>query len=140
MANVDKINVDKELLSDIISKAWHDIEDIKSQVDMLSNEDYKTNEFKKLLTNLLTNYYVFVGCTENMLTDFDDIKQAIIEPESKETGNAITVPLELHDIGVNKDTQDEFKPDIDNFEPFEYFVDFDEPFGEKITDEDLYKI
>ena len=33
---------------------------------------------------------------------------------------------------------DEFESEATS-EPFEYFVDFDEPIGEPLTDDDLYK-
>jgi hypothetical protein len=69
VTNIDKVTVDNDLLNDIITKTWHDIENIKSQIEMLDNTDAKTVEFKKLLNTLLTNYYIFVGCIENIITE-----------------------------------------------------------------------
>jgi hypothetical protein len=107
---------------------------------MLDNTDAKTVEFKKLLNTLLTNYYIFVGCTENIITDFDDAKQVVEPQETEEIKKIENISTaEPYSITTNN-TQDDLKVHEDNFEPFEYFVDFDEPFGEKITDEDLYKI
>ena len=127
-------------VNDIITKTWHDIENIKSQIEMLDNTDAKTVEFKKLLNTLLTNYYIFVGCIENIITDFDDAKQVVEPQETEEIKKIENISTaEPYSITTNN-TQDDLKVHEDNFEPFEYFVDFDEPFGEKITDEDLYKI
>lgn len=140
MTNIDKVTVDNDLLNDIITKTWHDIENIKSQIEMLDNTDAKTVEFKKLLNTLLTNYYIFVGCIENIITDFDDAKQVVEPQETEEIKNIENISTaEPYSITTNN-TQYDLKVHEDNFEPFEYFVDFDEPFGEKITDEDLYKI
>ena len=136
---IDKIIIDKTFLEDTINKSWHDIENLQSQIDSLSTEDIKTAELKKLLNNLLTSYYVFAGCAENMLTNFDNVSnvytQDIIEDNE-------VVDEEVSEIEPSESLYEEENieslPENDDFEPFEYFVDFDDPVGEKITDADLY--
>lgn len=145
---VDKIVIDKGYLSELVAKTWHDIEGLQSQIASLNSEDSKTAEVKKLLNNLLTSYYVFTGCAENILTDFDSIiidkpVQSTASDEMNTSNNEIAIETDSDNFEViaqNEYSELEVLPEDDDFEPFEYFVDFDEPVGEKITDEDLYNI
>jgi hypothetical protein len=54
------------------------------------------------------------------------------------------MPIEVEPAVLTKSSNEVVEPvisdEIEDFEPFEYFVDFDEPVGEKLTDEDLYQI
>lgn len=150
----EKIVVDTEFLNDIISKGWLDIENLQSQIASLSNDDAKTAELKKLLNNLLTSYYVFTGCVENLVSkDFSKVTtnnhniiplEVVIDKQAEipELDNKISVAhettIEPIDIKMVSNIKDIATMPKDDFEPFEYFVDFDEPVGEKLTDEDLY--
>ena len=138
---MDKIIIDEGYLKELINKNWQDIENLQRQIDSLSDEDLKTTALKKFLNKLLTSYYVFTGCVENILADFDN-------NVSSDTINQNTLNISSSTI----DTADIINPidsNINNysntiseadFEPFEYFVDFDEPIGEKPTDEDILKL
>lgn len=134
----DKINTTKELLNELEMKGWQEIEHLQAQIANLA-EGSVNDRLRQLLKNLLTSYYVFAGGIE------------ALEGESAETH--CSEPVELK---PEEQIPDEIMPDehellttIDDFtaedevnykvsEPFEYFVDFDEPAGEPISDEDLY--
>ena len=87
---------------------------------------------------MLTSYYVFAGRLESLLTDLD--KKDLIDTDFKKI-NDITEPAEL-DISL-KETEPEIEKCPNKadkaFEPFEYFVDFDDPVGKPLTDADIYE-
>lgn len=132
----NKISVTKDFLEEIISKSWQDIENLKSQISNIANVTPQDKALHALLNNLLTNYYVFAGCLENLETDFTTVAYTSTAEEPQVIQlNAKQVEPEEH-VQV---TQPLDEPNnTDDFEPFEYFVDFDEPTGEKLTDKDLY--
>lgn len=137
---MNKIVIDKGYLNELINKNWQDIENLQRQINSLSDEDFKTIELKKLLNNLLTSYYVFTGCTENILANFDDkISSNIIAQDNLNIESNIVNKIETNmvnpiDYNINSCNKET------DFEPFEYFVDFDDPIGEKPTDEDILKL
>lgn len=141
----EKVIIDKEFLDDVTTKNWQDIENIQSQINSLSNEDTKTAEFKRLLNNLLTSYYVFTGCVENLSVKFDQQPYEACPvittiPDSKDDIEAEKEPITTITVNTEEVAPIEDILPEEDFEPFEYFVDFDEPVGEKLTDEDLYRI
>lgn len=136
----DKFTVTEELIVELTEKSWQEIEHIQYQVANLADGP-ESNKIKKLLNSLLTSYYVFVGGLEN----FENIstehelptelpaeptveitEEPVIESNSEET---------YADLSGIQDIQQE-EPDIS--EPFEYFVDFEDPVGDPLTDKDLY--
>ncbi len=130
----DKIKIDKNFINDLIAKSWQDSESIQNQIDSIEVDSPQAARLVKLLKDLLTSYYVFTGCLENM--EYEPINTIELEPVQQE--EPVTVfeepaPENTSDIGI----LDEFEPEAIN-EPFEYFVDFDEPIGEPLTDDDLY--
>lgn len=144
----DKIKVDNNFINDLISKSWEDSESIQNQIDSIEVNSDTAAKVVKLLKDLLTSYYVFTGCLENIesgpISAVEPVK--VIEP-TKVTEPEVIVPEKLTVIPEEPAAAD--IPDIDIFaeldtietdnEPFEYFVDFDEPVGEPLTDDDLYK-
>lgn len=133
----EKIPVTSELLTELASKGWQEIEHLQAQ---LSNLD-DNHSVKQLLQNLITSYYVFIGGIENLQTGTTLITKAPIEPEKKiipEITDDFDEP-EPFDLAsfYSKETVDTQESDS---EPFEYFVDFDEPVGEPISDEELYGV
>ena len=134
----DKLNVTKEFLDELTEKSWQEIEHIQSQLANLTDTK-EGNQVRKLLNNLLTSYYVFVGGLENFDT-VDFVSQTplevLVEPavaEEPEPRDEPVEPIETVQVPVN---------DLEVSEPFEYFVDFDEPdlSQPKLTDADLYNI
>ena len=139
----DKIVITKELLSELEVKGWQEIEHLQAQLANLA-ECHTNNALRQLLKNLLTSYYVFTGGIEALAADVGCNSKEPIE-------NHIDVPA----VNVNSeaaldefetvDSIDSFTIEADNVannyevsDPFEYFVDFDEPIGKPLSDEDLY--
>lgn len=136
----DKIKIDKNFIDDLIVKSWQDSESIQNQIDSIEVDSPQAAKVVKLLKDLLTSYYVFTGCLENI--EHEQISSIEPEPEQEET---IVVPnidlLDTNMVGeigefTLKDERSDANDDVN--EPFEYFVDFDEPIGDPLTDEDLY--
>lgn len=139
----DKILITKEFLTDLENKGWQEIETLQNQIANIET-NFENTDVIQLLKNLLTSYYVFVGSLENLScknTDFTD-KEVEIPLDSAEADMsddeeyafevAKKPPVKTHPERF-------FKPDASEpFEPFEYFIDFDEPSGEPLSDEDLY--
>lgn len=132
----EKIPVTEELLKELVSKSWFEIEYLQAQLNNLDDNQV----LKQLLSNLVTSYYVFVGGLENLQAGKTF---ALIDTQPK-------VPkLEdsIEDKNISKDLRTLFPEEVidtkigvvsEPFEPFEYFVDFDEPSGDPLSDEDLY--
>lgn len=130
----NKISVTQEFLKELISRSWQDIENLKNQISSIASITPQDKALHLLLNNLLTNYYIFAGCLENLETDFDVTTEIIASGGDEKLEVEQT---EITEPQVQQQTQLLDEP-IDDFEPFEYFVDFDEPIGEKLTDKDLY--
>lgn len=141
----DKIKVDKNFINDLIAKGWEDSESIQNQIDCIEADSEIAAKTVKLLKDLLTSYYVFTGCLESLANEPIEATKTS-EPE-KAAEPEVIVPEKLTII-PEEPVKANNEPDIDFFseldidsadsEPFEYFVDFDEPVGEPLTDEDLY--
>lgn len=136
----DKIPVTIDLLNELASKGWQEIEYLQTQLANLDDNQ----ALKQLLQNLITSYYVFVGGLENLqagTTIPTDVSIDIIEQpvpakvEYQEKAKEAEIP-DLTNYCQNEVTA----TTILDSEPFEYFVDFDEPIGEPLSDEDLYGI
>jgi len=128
----DKLQVTKEFLNDLEVKSWQEIEHLQNQI--VNIEATKENlELIQLLKNLLTSYYVFTGGLENLndntnkltINEPKSIESIKLEPEATFSDEFVTSEVAL-------------EQNMDSSEPFEYFVDFDEPVGEPLTDEELY--
>ena len=132
----DKITVTKEFIEELAEKSWRDIEHIQSQLANLADtEDSK--KVGKLLNNLLTSYYVFVGGLENINNisyDQEPLIDTSVAPELMITDEPVIVEPEYEPIEIEAPLENE----LEVSEPFEYFVDFDDPIGEPLTDDDLY--
>jgi hypothetical protein len=139
----DKIQITKEFLNDLETKSWHEIEHLQNQIVNIE----PSSKIVQLLKNLLTSYYIFVGGLENISSE-----ELASESITKYTDNiSEKEPVIVHAKKAKEEPKTELYSDDDIYEPivtagqieqdsepFEYFVDFDEPFGEPITDEDLY--
>lgn len=131
----DKIKIDKNVINDLIAKSWEDSESIQNQIDSIEVDSTSAATVVKLLKDLLTSYYVFTGCLENLGNEPIEVTKPAKAIESE-----VIVPEKLAVIPeapIKINTQ---KTELNNveIEPFEYFVDFDDPVGEPLTDDDLY--
>ena len=134
----DKITTTKELLSELEIKGWQEIEHLQAQIANLA-EGSANDKLRQLLKNLLTSYYVFAGGIEALVGE--PIENTIAEQELQVKEPTVGTTINLAADGL--DSTDDFsiedeKDDYEVSDPFEYFVDFDEPVGEPLTDEDLY--
>ena len=132
----DKIKIDKNFINDLIAKSWQDSESIQNQINSIEIDSVVAAKIVKLLKDLLTSYYVFTGCLENIENESIDIIKAEPMPTAVEAPKAIPEePVKV--IAPKVDILPELGYETEA-EPFEYFVDFDEPTGEPLTDDDLY--
>ena len=133
----DKIKVDKNFIDDLITKSWQDSESIQNQINSIEVDSAVATKTVKLLKDLLTSYYVFTGCLENIENEsIDGIMKTEPVPVTVEAPKV--APEEPVKVATPKI---DILPELDyetEAEPFEYFVDFDEPTGEPLTDDDLY--
>ena len=137
----DKINTTQELLSELEAKGWQEIEHLQAQINNLA-EGTTNDKLRQLFKNLLTSYYIFTGGIETLASE--PINNVSTQPEAKleePVIDAIAEPTMDESDLVNPIEDFAIKNKENNYEvsePFEYFVDFDEPTGDPISDEDLY--
>lgn len=135
----EKIQVNKEFLDSLTAKGWQEVEYLQNQIINIEKEN---SEVLQLLNNLLTSYYVFIGGVENLIDKpVVSVKPAVeLTKEKEDTPQEIIInKSEPKFFEDNMTFEDEVaKQEELDFEPFEYFVDFEEPTGEPISDEDLY--
>lgn len=129
----DKLVVTDEFLADLETKSWQEIESLQNQIANIATS--KENEgLLTLLNNLLTSYYVFVGGLENLASGC--LSTPVVEiPHNIED---LDKPIDITIAEEPELTEKPIPQDTDSFEPFEYFVDFEEPSGLPLTDAELY--
>lgn len=143
----DKVLITKEFLNDLETKSWQEIEHLQNQIANIEITP-ETVGVIKLLKSLLTSYYVFIGGLENLAdipsthkvrdfsdkvyTEKDQVLVNIKEPVKKIESELYTTDDIFESFTVAKGPKEAVS------EPFEYFVDFEEPIGDPISDEDLY--
>lgn len=140
----EKINITQELLSELEMKSWQEIEYLQAQIDNLA-EGPMNEALRQLFKNLLTSYYVFTGGLENLNNEKTFVKAAEFENKNY-TEKELTVDMPIQtpakaNIYPVNNTAAPLHTAVTKqveIEPFEYFVDFDDPLGEPISDEDLY--
>ena len=130
----DKLNLTKELLEELAKKSWQEIEYLQAQITNLA-ESPANNNLRQLLKNLLTSYYIFTGGIETLMSEPTNTVVESIEKPKQESA-----VLQIEDTSgidtIATPFVNEFTVDTEN--NFEYFVDFDDPIGEPLTDNDLY--
>ena len=131
----EKLSATKSFVDSLTEKSWQEIEHLQIQLANLTDTK-DSKKVKQLLKNLLTSYYIFVGGLENLDNSSNQEPVEIHEPVANTTVMEYEpeVATENEDITIVSPTEPEFS------EPFEYFVDFDEPVGEPLTDKDLYNL
>ena len=134
----DKIKIDKNFINDLITKSWQESESLQNQIDSIEIDSPQAAKVVKLLKDLLTSHYVFIGCLENL--ENEPINEPIknTEPEVIVPEKLTVIPEEPIKAMSDIDIFSELDANEADSEPFEYFVDFDEPIGEPLTDKDLY--
>lgn len=143
----EKIEVNEEFLEMLIAKGWQEVDQLQNQIANIQVD--KNSDLLKIFNNLLTSYYVFIGGLENLSrqTNVAIIKNEMpvqAKPQIDELAQTASETTQT-EFASDESNEDIFEDEIvfndeatSDFEPFEYFVDFDEPTGEPISDEDLY--
>jgi hypothetical protein len=130
----DKIEVNNEFISDLTAKSWQEVEALQQQIANIDMSTRLGNEVVKALRSVCTGYYVLIGCLE-ALTEAEETDTIEDKPEG-----ILDEPVLDTDDSEDFLTAPIVKEASADFEPFEYFVDFDEPTGLPLADEDLYNI
>lgn len=139
----DKITITDEYLQELISKSWHESENLQRQIKALNVISSKDAKVVELLKQLLTSYQIFIGCLEGLSEEtFEEVKTKAVLPEfeSEPVVSEVVIDESLTDeiTFLETNSTDTLMGSVEVQEPFEYFVDFDDPVGEPITDKDLY--
>lgn len=138
----DKIQITKEFLTDLEMKSWQEIEHLQNQIANIEASEESTQVIQ-LLKNLLTSYYVFAGGLEN-LSDSNiacsahEIKDNVEVEKELTSVNPAKIEIEIEPEFDANFFEPQTEEELPDSEPFEYFVDFEEPVGEPLTDDDLY--
>lgn len=161
----EKENLPVTFLTSFVSKGWDEVGILRDEVKAIK-ETYKgTTKIEKILNDLIDSYLIAIGQIEEHLEKkeyLDYLRDGLLKESVKEDININNLKLDEIDINPEKESLpepeiptvkkievneprpthivDEKKemPKALNMDDIEYFVDFDEPVGEKITDADLY--
>ena len=156
-------------LTDFISKGWEEVGYLKADIEAIKEAYKGTKPIEVLIQDLIDAYLVCIGQLEAHLHDnkyldypeesgLSDTKleeelELKVAPEQIVIKTEKTTPVEVNEeddliiIGVDENApKAEIDTPVNNptpvqvGEPFEYFVDFDEPdlSQPKLTDDDLY--
>ena len=130
----DKILITPEFLNELEIKSWQEIDYLQTQLANLADTPINDG-LRNLFKNLLTSYYVFTGGIETLLGDYTP---GVIETTKTAIDKStIDKPIvDFTDELAMEETAQTAESKVSD--PFEYFVDFDEPIGEPLTDDDLY--
>ncbi len=149
-------------LTTFVSDGWNTISRLRSDIEAIKKEFTGTKKAEAILDSLITAYLVAVGqaeaCLENKnYLDFSrDEMLSGEELDSNTKSLGITEMLQItqptqavrNEPSVNSSDKEVFNKAILSEEETaekcqvadsEYFVDFDEPVGNKLTDDDLYE-
>lgn len=130
-----KIDVNKSFIDELIANGWQEIENLQKQISAINSNSDNGSLVLKFLNSLLTSYYVFTGNLENLDNINVSTNNVIIDNSALNNDKSVVEPIE---DAEPVDVVTTVAAAKDNFEPFEYFVDFDEPIGTPLSDEDLY--
>lgn len=146
-------------ITSFVSRGWEEVGMLKEQIKALKSEFKNIDKIEEILQGLIDAYLINIGQLELFLHDNDYVEVPNIEEQEKqEEQEEESEVLEKEDIEDDEIETDEIEDVIKiendkpeeieapiimhqapkDFEAFEYFVDFDEPSGDALTDEDLY--
>jgi hypothetical protein len=81
---------------------------------------------------------VLIGCLESLIDGDIPQREFIIQDEHADMAAEPEIEITQEPLATTDNQKRSADVDKADFEPFEYFVDFDEPCGEPLTDKDLY--
>ena len=142
-------------ITDLISKGWDEVGYLKEATAAI-RADYKgTAPIEQAMQDLMDAYLIFIGQLELHLhkEDYIDTTELAVDntetvpakelPDAEITPEDITIEIESDEAPISpKATEIEqpIKKAPEDAEPFEFFVDFDEPDWSqpRLTDDELY--
>ena len=140
-------------ITSFVSRGWEEVGMLKEQIKALKEEfgGKGIEKIEEIFQGLIDAYLINIGQLELFLHENDYVEVPEIEEEKEEK---VEEPAEEDEIEVADEEEIEIEDEIEaevevepqsvvrqtpgDFEAFEYFVDFDEPEGEALTDDDLY--
>lgn len=134
----EKIEITTSFVEELISKSWQDAEAIQHQIANLDTSTELGREVVKLLKNMCTSHYVLIGCLETLIDSPEKFTATTADQDNTAANEQIVIsnkPGSTPTVAVEASNE---LTDRTSFEPFEYFVEFDEPVGVPLSDEDLY--
>lgn len=141
-------------ITSFVSRGWEEVGMLKEQIKALKEEFGGKNiaKIEEILQGLIDAYLINIGQLELFLHENDYVEVPEIEEEKEEK---VEEPTEEDEVEVAAEEEVEIEDEIEaevevepqsvvrqtpgDFEAFEYFVDFDEPEGDPLTDDDLYR-
>ena len=140
-------------ITSFVSRGWEEVGMLKEQIKALKSEFKNIDKIEEILQGLIDAYLINIGQLELFLHDNDYVEVPNIEEQEEESKALEKEDIEDEDI-EDEEIEDVIKIETDkpeedeapiimhqapkDFEAFEYFVDFDEPSGDALTDDDLY--
>lgn len=131
-------------ITSFVSRGWEEVGMLKEQIKALKEEfgGKGIEKIEEIFQGLIDAYLINIGQLELFLHENDYVEVPEIEEEKVE--EPVEEEETEEEVGIDDEVEVEVEPQkiVKNvpadFEAFEYFVDFDEPEGKALTDEDLY--
>ena len=137
-------------ITSFVSRGWEEVGMLKEQIKALKEEfgGKGIEKIEEIFQGLIDAYLINIGQLELFLHENDYVEvpeieeekvEEPVEEEENEEVEETEEEVEIDDkVEVEVEPQKVVKNVPADFEAFEYFVDFDEPEGEALTDDDLY--
>lgn len=142
-------------ITSFVSRGWEEVGMLKEQIKALKEEFGGKNiaKIEEILQGLIDAYLINIGQLELFLHENDYVEVPEIEEEKEEKveepakEDEVEVAAEEEEVEIEDEIEAEVEVEPQSvvrqtpgdFEAFEYFVDFDEPEGDPLTDDDLYR-
>lgn len=137
-------------ITSFVSRGWEEVGMLKEQIKALKEEfgGKGIEKIEEIFQGLIDAYLINIGQLELFLHENDYVEVPEIEEEKVEEPVEEEETEEVEETEEEVEIDDEVEVEVEpqkvvknvpaDFEAFEYFVDFDEPEGEALTDDDLY--
>lgn len=154
-------NIPVSFVTDMMSKGWDEVGYLREASAALKETYKDTAAIEEIMQDLMDAYLVFIGQLELYLHNEENIATSTEEITSKESDskdepveekeiekNPVKAPkpelpeadFEIEPLAEPVQSDKEFTPATEVSDPFEFFVDFDEPDMSQpaLTDAELY--
>lgn len=136
-------------ITSFVSRGWEEVGMLKEQIKALKEEfgGKSIEKVEEIFQGLIDAYLINIGqlelfLQENNYVEVPDVEEIKVEePKEEKEDEDVKDEEEIEEV-IETEEEAEVKETETprDFEAFEYFVDFDEPEGEALTDKDLYNI